>query len=74
MIVIFVNMGNDILSKKYLLEIYNASEKLRLSDSNKKLSPDTIEKKNHLFNYVDSETGIEVNGIGHCYKCSKTCN
>ncbi len=58
-----VPSGEDILSKKYLLEIYNASEKLRLSDSNKKLSPDTIEKKNHLFNYVDSETGIEVNGI-----------
>ena len=55
--------GKDILSKEYLLEIFNASEKLRLSDSKKELSPITVEPKNHLFSYVDSDTSIEVNGI-----------
>lgn len=58
-----VPKGEDILSKKYLLEIFKASEKLRLIDSKKELSPSTIEKQNHLFSYVDSETSIEVNGI-----------
>ena len=58
-----VPKGEDILSKKYLLEIFNASEELRLSDSKNELSPSTVERKKHLFKYVDSETSIEVNGI-----------
>ena len=58
-----VSKGEDILSKKYLLEIYKASEQLRLKDSKKELSPKTIESKKHLFEYIDSETGVEVNGI-----------
>ncbi len=58
-----VPKGEDILSKKYLLEIFNASEELRLSDSKNELSPSTVERKKHLFKYVDSDTSIEVNGI-----------
>ena len=55
--------GEDILSKKYLYEILKASQELRNKDLNKELSPETIEAKSHLFRYVDSETGIEVEGI-----------
>ena len=55
--------GEDILSKKYLYEILKASQELRNNDLNKELSPETIEAKSHLFRYVDSETGIEVEGI-----------
>ena len=55
--------GEDILSKKYLLEILKASEELRNKDLNKELSPETIDGKSHLFRYIDSETGIEVEGI-----------
>ena len=55
--------GEDILSQKYLSEIFNASQELRDKDLNKELSPKSIESKSHLFKYVDSETGIEVEGI-----------
>ena len=55
--------GEDILSQKYLYEILKASQELRDKDIKKQLSPETIESKSHLFRYVDSETGIEVEGI-----------
>jgi len=55
--------GEDILSKDNLLEIFQSTEKLRLEDSKKNLSPESIKKTEHLFKYVDSETGVQVNGI-----------
>ena len=35
----------------------------RQEDINKKLSPETISPKEHLFSYIDSETGTSVNGL-----------
>ena len=55
--------GDDILSKDNLLSIYLAENKLRKEDINKKLSPETISPKEHLFSYIDSETGTSVNGL-----------
>ena len=55
--------GDDILSKDNLLNIYLAENKLRKEDINKKLSPETISPKEHLFSYIDSETGTSVNGL-----------
>lgn len=55
--------GEDILSKDNLYEIFKSTEKLREQDSQKKLSPKTIRETEHLFKYVDSETGAQVNGI-----------
>ena len=55
--------GDDILSKDNLLNIYLAENKLRKEDINKKLSPETISPKEHLFSYIDSETGASVNGL-----------
>ena len=55
--------GEDILSKDNLFEIFKSTEKLREEDSQKKLSPKTISDTEHLFKYVDSETGAQVNGI-----------
>ncbi len=55
--------GEDILSKDNLLKIFNAEKKLRKYDSELRLSPETIPPKEHLFSYVDSETGANVNGL-----------
>lgn len=55
--------GDDILSKDNLLSIYLAENKLRKEDINKKLSPETISPNEHLFSYIDSETGTSVNGL-----------
>ena len=55
--------GEDILSKDNLLNIYQAEKKLRKEDNNKKLSPETISPREHLFSYIDSETGASVNGL-----------
>ena len=55
--------GDDILSKDNLISIYQAENKLRKEDINKKLSPETISPKEHLFSYIDSETGTSVNGL-----------
>ena len=55
--------GEDILSKDNLFEIFKSTEKLREEDSQKKLSPESISDTEHLFKYVDSETGAQVNGI-----------
>ena len=55
--------SDDILSKENLFKIYNATEKLRAEDASKNLSPETIIGSEHLYKYIDSDTGIKVNGI-----------
>jgi predicted RND superfamily exporter protein len=52
--------GEDILSKDNLFEIFKSTEKLREEDSQKKLSPESISDTEHLFKYVDSETGAQI--------------
>ena len=55
--------GEDILSRDNLLKIFNAEKKLRKDDLELRLSPETITPKEHLFSYIDSETGANVNGL-----------
>ena len=55
--------SDDILSNENLLKVFNATEKLRAEDASKNLSPKTIIDSEHLYKYIDSDTGVKVNGI-----------
>ena len=55
--------SDDILSNENLLKVFNAIEKLRAEDASKNLSPETIIDSEHLYKYIDSDTGVKVNGI-----------
>ena len=55
--------SDDILSKDNLLKVFNATEKLRAEDASKNLSPERIIDSEHLYKYIDSDTGVKVNGI-----------
>ena len=64
--VLFILEGknsDDILSNENLLKVFNAIEKLRAEDASKNLSPETIIDSEHLYKYIDSDTGVKVNGI-----------
>ena len=64
--VLFILEGknsDDILSNENLLKVFNAIEKLRAEDASKNLSPETIINSEHLYKYIDSDTGVKVNGI-----------
>ena len=64
--VLFILEGknsDDILSNENLLKVFNATEKLRAEDASKNLSPKTIIDSEHLYKYIDSDTGVKVNGI-----------
>jgi len=55
--------SDDILSNENLLKVFNATEKLRAKDASKNLSPESIIDSEHLYKYIDSDTGVKVNGI-----------
>jgi len=64
--VLFILEGknsDDILSNENLLKVFNATEKLRAKDASKNLSPESIIDSEHLYKYIDSDTGVKVNGI-----------